>query len=82
MIEDIKQIIKIKFTANEVEVIDQSKQHYGHSAFKEGEITHIKLIVESEQLKQISLVKAHQQIYQAIDKYINNPLHAISIKIK
>ncbi|AZL16122.1 BolA family protein [Rickettsiales endosymbiont of Stachyamoeba lipophora] len=64
-----------------IDIQDNSYLHAGHAGYKEGYITHIKITISSPSLVHLSKVKQHQIIYKALAAFMNNPLHAIEIKV-
>ena len=82
MLHSIRQILLSEKYINEVDVLDESNKHQGHSGHIPGHVTHIKLIITINQELNFSKVELHRKIYKLLENYIGNPLHAISISIK
>lgn len=80
--EKIIHIMKSSFNPIHLEVINES---YKHSVPKDYE-THFKIIIVSEDFKQKSQIKIHQEIYKQLQSEMGekfeNKLHAVSIVSK
>ena len=77
MIEDIKAKINDTITTNFLDVIDESPNHSNYS----GQISHVKIIIASDDFVDKKLLQRHQLVYQAMGKYVEQ-IHAISIVAK
>ena len=62
---------------NHLEIIDESPNHGGYS----GTVSHVKIIVVSDDFEGLSLIKRHQLVYKALDNLVKE-IHAISIVSK
>ena len=63
---------------SKIDIIDESYKHQNHKKDTSG--GHFRLLIVSDDFKEISLVTRHQLIYQALDKMIKTEIHALSIK--
>lgn len=83
MKEKISEILYESFNPSYLKIIDESHLHHAHfsSDLKEG--THLKVSINSESplLKNKSKVHQHKAIYSVLAQYMNNPIHALSLKI-
>tara|TARA_Y100001970_G_scaffold249022_1_gene319147 strand:+ start:879 stop:1145 length:267 start_codon:yes stop_codon:yes gene_type:complete len=77
MIDEIKKRISLKIDINQIEIIDQSHQHAGHSQNKGG--GHYKAIIISNDFVNKSLVERHQMVYEALGNLMQNEIHAFSM---
>ncbi len=79
--EIIEQRLRQQLTPKYLNVIDESYKHVGHpGARAEGE-SHFAIEIEAEELKSLSRVEAHKKIYALLDNLMNNPIHALAIKV-
>ena len=60
-----------------LEIIDESPNHGGYN----GSVSHVKLIVVSEDFDGLNLIKRHQLVYKALEELVSE-IHAISIVSK
>ena len=77
MINDIENKLKKNISCNHIEIIDESPNHGGYS----GSISHVKIIVVSDDFIGLNLIKRHQLVYKALENYVSE-IHAISIVSK
>ena len=78
----ITQKLTDAFTPAELEVIDESHKHAGHSGARpEGE-THFKVVIVADAFKGASLVQRHRLVNQALAEELADRVHALSISAK
>ncbi len=65
-----------------VEVIDESAAHAGHvGANASGFGTHFRVRIQSERFTAQSRVSRHRLVYDALQEYIDQGLHALAIEV-
>lgn len=77
MIESIKKNLSQNIKCNHLEIVDESPNHGGYN----GSVSHVKLIVVSEDFDGLNLIKRHQLVYKALENLVSE-IHAISIVSK
>ena len=77
MIDNIKKNLAKNISCNHLEIIDESPNHGGYS----GAVSHVKIIIVSDDFESLSLIKRHQLVYKALDNLVKE-IHAISIVSK
>tara|TARA_B100002051_G_C16399626_1_gene469229 strand:+ start:322 stop:582 length:261 start_codon:yes stop_codon:yes gene_type:complete len=84
-IENLSKNIKTKLlknsSINNVEIEDKTYLHLKHTSHEKNKF-HIKLIIFSEELKQINKLNSTKKIYKILDEEIKKYLHSIQILIK
>ena len=80
LVNTIQQRLQQVFNPTQLEVIDESDQHHGHAAHKQGS-KHFSVIIKSGIFNVMTRVAAHQRIYAELDDLMPHPLHALKIKI-
>jgi BolA family transcriptional regulator, general stress-responsive regulator len=63
----------------DLNLIDESEQHHGHSGWKEGGGTHWRLTIVSPRFAGQPTVARHRMVYQALGELMQNPIHALAI---
>ena len=76
----IEKKLKEYFNVNTLQIIDESHKHANHKKDTQG--GHFKLLIISEDFENVSLIKRHQLIYDALSDMMKIDIHAISIKAK
>ena len=79
-IKIIEKKIKRNIDAKSIEVIDNSHKHQGHKFFQKGKV-HLKIIIISEDLKNLNKIDAHKKIMQVLRQELKDKIHALEIKI-
>ena len=77
MIDEIKNKLSKNIACNHLEIIDESPNHGGYS----GSVSHVKIVVISEDFEGLNLIKRHQLVYKALENLVSK-IHAISIVSK
>ena len=67
---------------SQLEVIDESAEHAGHvGANAEGFGSHVRVRIASPKFAGISRVAKHRLVYDAIQNFIDDGLHALAIDV-
>jgi len=74
----IEKKLRNYFNVHVLNIIDESHKHVNHKKDTNG--GHFKLLIVSNDFDNISLIKRHQLIYDALSDMIKVEIHAISIK--
>ncbi len=78
----IEQQLKTKLHPTHLEVIDESADHAGHTgANAEGFGTHFRIRIASPAFTGKSRVARHRLVYDAMQNFIDQGLHALAIEI-
>ena len=77
MIDKIKKRLLKNIQCIHLEVIDESPNHGGY----DGSVSHIKIIIVSDEFSDQSLINRHKLVYKAMGDFVGQ-IHAISIVSK
>lgn len=81
-IHEIEQQLKEQLHPTRLEVLDESAAHAGHSgANAEGYGTHFRIRIASPAFAGKSRVARHRLVYDAMQNFIDQGLHALAIEI-
>jgi BolA family transcriptional regulator, general stress-responsive regulator len=72
----IRQALEQALNPELIEILDQSAAHAGHQYASGG---HYHLTIVSRAFENLSLIKRHQLIYQALGDLMKEQIHAIGI---
>ena len=78
--DKVKTKINKKINPENIILIDNSHLHSKHKSFDINKF-HIKIIIKSEKLKNMSKVMAHKEIYSILKDEMINKIHALEIEI-
>ena len=83
-INDLISIIKIKISndilCENIKVEDKSFLHKNHPGNDENKF-HIKLSIESKELKGMTKINSNKKIYKILSEEMNNSIHSLQILI-
>lgn len=79
---DIENQLRARLQPTHLEVLDESAAHAGHSgANAEGFGTHFRVRIASPAFAGLSRVARHRLVYDAMQNFIDQGLHALAIEI-
>jgi BolA protein len=76
----IKKLSK-NLTIKDLQVINQSHLHQGHSGDNGTGESHFEVVIAADEFRGVSRVKTHRAVNGLLKEEFNNGLHALSIKI-
>ena len=83
-INDLISIVKKKIIDNvnieKIDIEDKSFLHKNHPGNEKNKF-HLKILIESEELKKINRIDANKKIYKILDKEIKLFIHSLQILI-
>ena len=80
LIAIVKKKLINKIKIEKIEVEDKSFLHKNHLGHQEGKF-HLKLKIESEELKILNKIESNKKIYKALDQEMKDYIHSLQILI-
>ena len=81
-VDALKKQLTAELNPTKLEVVDESAAHAGHAgANSQGFGTHFRIRIASSQFSGKSRVARHRLVYDALQNYIDQGLHALAIEI-
>ena len=80
LIKIVDKKLKRKIKINNIKIEDKSFLHKKHKNFDEDKF-HIKLTIESSELRKISSIEANRKIYDVLKDEMNRRIHSLQIII-
>ena len=80
LIAIVKKKLKNEIAIEKIEIEDKSFLHKNHAGHQEGKF-HLKLIISSKFLKNLSRIENNKIIYKVIDKEMKEHIHSLQILI-
>ena len=80
-LKHVQQKVQKKLKLENIQVIDNSYLHKSHKSFVEGKF-HLKLIIESNKLKNISRIETNRLIFAILKDEMKEKIHALEIEIE
>ena len=80
--QSLRERLSTQLQPTLLEVIDESAQHAGHAGSDgTGEGTHFRVRIASAQFEGRPRVAKHRLVYDALQEFIDQGLHALAIEI-
>ena len=76
--EQIREALRAALNVKFVEVTDESHLHLGHAGARSG-MGHFHVQVVALEFTELSLIKRHRLIYDAVGELMKTDIHALSI---
>ena len=80
LIAIVKKKLKNEIVIEKIEIDDKSFLHKNHSGHQEGKF-HLKLIINSEELRKLDKIKSNKKIYKVLDEEMREYIHSLQILI-
>ena len=80
-IEIVEEKIKKHIPDSDIEIIDNTHLHRHHKSFNKSK-THLKIIIQSNTLKDLKRIDSHKRITSILEEEIETKIHSLEIKIK
>ena len=80
-LEEIEIKLNKEFNPKKLILVDNSYLHTKHKSFNPNKM-HLKIIIESENLKKIKKIEAHKAIFNLLKDEMKEKIHALEIEIK
>ena len=78
LIKIVKSKIEAEIVIQDIQIEDKSFLHKNHKGNQEG-MFHLKLIIESEELKKLNKIESTKKIYSILDLELKEYIHSIQI---
>ena len=80
LITNVKKKIKKNINIENIFIEDKTFLHKNHTG-NESNKFHLKIIIESEELKKLNKIESNKKIYKILDQELKNHIHSLQILI-
>tara|TARA_Y100001970_G_C13917666_1_gene691794 strand:+ start:241 stop:501 length:261 start_codon:yes stop_codon:yes gene_type:complete len=80
LISIVKKKLQTNITIESIKVEDKSFLHKNHAGNQKDKF-HLKIMLESNELKKMGKIESNKRIYKILDKEMENNIHSIQILI-
>ena len=80
LIAIVKKKLKNEIVIEKIDIEDKSFLHKNHTSNQEGKF-HLKLIINSDELKKLNKIESNKKVYKALDKEMKEYIHSLQILI-
>ena len=80
LISNVKKKIKKNINIENILIEDKTFLHKNHSGHESNKF-HLKVTIDSEELKKLNKVESNKKVYKILDKELKNHIHSLQILI-
>ena len=80
LITNVKKKIKKNINIENILIEDKTFLHKNHSGHESNKF-HLKITIESKELKKLNKIESNKKIYKILDKELKNHIHSLQILI-
>ena len=80
LIAIVKRKLLDEISIEKIDIEDKSFLHKNHSGNQKGKF-HLKLIINSTELKKVNRIESNKKIYKVLDKELKEYIHSLQILI-
>ena len=80
LVTNVKKKIKKNINIENILIEDKTFLHKNHSGHESNKF-HLKITIESEELKKLNKIESNKKIYKILDKELKNHIHSLQILI-
>ncbi len=80
LIVKIKKKLKKNINIENILIDDKTFLHKNHPGHERNKF-HLKIIIESEELKKLNKIESYKKIYKILDLELKNHIHSLQISI-
>lgn len=78
---EIRERLELRFSPEELEVIDESEKHIGHAGYQEGGQSHFRVRMRAATLGGQSRIAQHRAVHAALGPDLINRIHALALEL-
>jgi BolA family transcriptional regulator, general stress-responsive regulator len=79
--EKIRARLEAAFAPRQLEVVDESEGHRGHSGYQEGGESHFRVEIASARFEGMDRIARHRAVHAALGRDLVVEIHALALKI-
>lgn len=79
--DEIRAKLEVALAPVQLEVVDDSESHRGHSGFQEGGESHYNVMVRSAAFEGQSRIKRHRMVHSALGPDLIGRIHALALDL-
>ncbi len=81
MLDQIEKTLQQIFDPDELEVLDVSEDHRGHSGFAEGGESNFEVKIVASYFSSMNRLAQHRAIHKALGSSVMGKIHALALKV-
>ena len=80
LITNVKKKIKKNINTENILIEDKTFLHKNHAGHEKNKF-HLKITIDSEELKKLNKIQSNKKIYKILDEELKNHIHSLQILI-
>jgi|TARA_B100000902_G_scaffold167928_1_gene162647 BolA protein len=80
LIATVKKKLEANIVLENISIEDKTFLHKNHSGYQQNKF-HLKLNIQSEQLKKLNKIESNKKIYKILDQELKSYIHSLQILI-
>ena len=80
LIVNVKKKLKKNINIENISIEDKTFLHKNHAGHEDNKF-HLKIKIESEELKKLNKIDSNKKIYKILDEELKNHIHSLQISI-
>jgi BolA protein len=78
---EIREKLDMRFSPQELDVIDESEKHIGHAGYQEGGQSHFHVRMRAKALSGMSRLARHRAVHAALGPDLLGRIHALALDL-
>lgn len=78
----IRRKLEAAFSPEQLDVVDESHKHAGHSGWREGGETHFQVTIRAAAFAGMSRVARQRAVYDCLAEEMAGPVHALALSVE
>lgn len=79
--DEITRKLTERFAPSDIEVVDESEKHRGHSGYREGGETHFHVRLRAAEFDGMNRLARHRAVHAALGEDLVGRIHALSLDL-
>ena len=81
VIDEMRDKLQAAFNPQQLEIVDDSESHRGHSGYQEGGASHFNITISAAVFAPMSRIERHRAVHAALGKPLVSRIHALALTI-
>jgi len=79
--DQMKERLRSAFSAEMIEIVDESESHRGHSGYREGGESHFRIRMRAAEFASMTRLERHRAVHAALGAEIVGRIHALALEL-
>lgn len=79
--DQMKERLRLAFSAELIEIVDESESHRGHSGYREGGESHFRVRMRAAEFASMTRLERHRAVHAALGADLVGRIHALALEL-